>query len=108
MHYERRKFILDDSEHARSAIGRYEKPMPVRTGRSRSAGKGYTCPTGSSTPAQQRLTHAALNENKSLGDLLAFIKAQQEADAPQFGPVGKQRTCYTPSGKRGGGKKGWG
>jgi len=39
--------------------------------------------------------------------VLAFIKAQQEAHAPQIGPVGKQRTRYTPTGKRGGGKKGW-
>lgn len=52
-------------------------------------------------------THEAITENKRLGDVLAFIKAQQETDAPQTGPVGKQRTRYTPTGKRGAGRKGW-
>lgn len=107
VHYERRKFILDDSAHARSAIGRYvetyawpDRPFEIRW-------KGLSLPYRIFDPAQQRVTHAAITENKRLGDVLAFIKAQQEAHAPQIGPVGKQRTRYTPTGKRGGGKKGW-
>lgn len=107
VHYERRKFILDDSEHARSAIGRYvetyawpDRPFEIRW-------KGLPLPYRIFDPAQQRVTHTAITENKRLGDVLAFIKAQQEADAPQAGPVGKQRTRYTPTGKRGAGRKGW-
>ena len=107
VHYERRKFILDDTEHARSAIGRYvetyawpDRPFEIRW-------KGLSLPYRIFDPAQQRVTHAAITENKRLGDVLAFIKAQLEADAPQVGPVGKQRTRYTPTGKRGAGKKGW-
>lgn len=33
--------------------------------------------------------------------------AQQEAGAPKVGPVGKQRSRYTPTGKRGSGRKSW-
>jgi hypothetical protein len=51
------------------------------------------------------VTHTAITENKRLGEMLAFIKTQQDADPPQVGPVGKQRTRYTPTGKRGGGRK---
>ena len=107
VHYERRKFILDDSEHARSAIGRYvetyawpDRPFEIRW-------KGVSLPYRIFDPAQQRVTHAAITENKRLGDVLAFIKAQQDAAPPQVGPAGKQRTRYTPTGKRGSGKKGW-
>lgn len=107
VHYERRKFILDDSAPARSAIGRYvetyawpDRPFEIRW-------KGLSLPYRIFDPAQQRVTHAAITENKRLGDVLAFIKAQQEAAPPQVVPVGKQRTRYTPTGKRGAGKKGW-
>nr|WP_111302133.1 ISNCY family transposase [Paracoccus saliphilus] len=105
VHYERRKFILEDCDHARSAIGRYvetyayaDRPFEIRW-------KGIQLPYRIFDPAQQRVTHTAITENKRLGDMLAFIKTQQDADPPQVGPVGKQRTRYTPTGKRGGGRK---
>ena len=107
VHYERRKFILDDSAHARSAIGRYvetysyaDRPFEIRW-------KGVLLPYRIFDPSQQRVTHTAITKNKHLGDMLAYIKAQQEANPPQIGAVGKQRTRYTPSGKRGAGRKSW-
>ncbi|WP_410216909.1 ISNCY family transposase [Paracoccus sp. (in: a-proteobacteria)] len=105
VHYERRKFILEDSDHARSAIGRYvetyayaHRPFEIRW-------KGIQLPYRVFDPSQQRVTHTAITENKRLGDMLAFIKTQQDADPPLVGAVGKQRTRYTPTGKRGGGRK---
>ncbi len=50
------------------------------------------------------MTHTAITENKRLGDMLAFIETQQDADPPLVGAVGKQRTRYTPTRKRGGGR----
>ncbi len=107
VHYERRKFILDDSAHARSAIGRYvktyaypDRPFEIRW-------KGVLLPYRIFDPSQRRVTHTAITENKRLGDVLAFIKTQQDADPPQVGPVGKQRTRYTPTGRPNRGKKGW-
>lgn len=106
VHYERRTFLLDDSEHARSAIGHYvethawpDRPFEIRW-------KGSPLPYRIFDPAQQHVTHTAITENKRLGDVLAFIKAHQKADPQQIGPIGKQRSSYTPTGKRGG-KKSW-
>lgn len=54
------------------------------------------------------MTHATITENKRLNETLAYIMAQQQASAaPEVGAVGKQRTRYTPTGKHGGGRKGW-
>ena len=92
VHSERRKFILDDSKHTRSAIGHYvntyayaDRPFEIRW-------KGVLLPYRIFDPRQQRVTHAAITENKRLGDVLAFIKAQQDAEPPTIGPVGKQRS----------------
>ena len=86
VHYERRKFILDDSEHARSAIGRYvetyawpDRPLEIRW-------KGLSLPYRIFDPAQQRVTHAAITENKRLGDVLAFIKAAKQPLASSQSP----------------------
>ena len=50
------------------------------------------------------LTHAAITENKRLGDVLAFIQAQQEQDTPKARRAGKQRTRYEPKGTVGPGR----
>lgn len=99
VHYERLKYVLDDSDYAHSAIGRYvetyafpDRPFEIRW-------KGVLLPYHIFDPAQQRVTHAAITENKRLGDVLAFIKAQQEANPTQIGAVRKQRSRYTPTGK---------
>ena len=58
-------------------------------------------------PNQQRVTHASITENKRLAEVLSYIMVQQQTNPPQVGPVGKQRDYYTPTGKRGRGRKGW-
>ncbi|GHG29372.1 ISNCY family transposase [Paracoccus aerius] len=107
IHYERRKFILNDSEHARSAIGQYvetyaypDRPLEIRW-------KGFLLPYRVFDPSQQRVTHASITENKRLAEVLSYIMIQQQTNPPQVGPVGKQRDYYTPTGKRGRGRKSW-
>lgn len=39
--------------------------------------------------------------------VLSYIMVQQQTNPPQVGPVGKQRDYYTPTGKRGRGRKSW-
>ena len=58
-------------------------------------------------PNQQRVTHASITENKRLAEVLSYIMVQQQTNPPQVGPVGKQRDYYTPTGKRGRGRKSW-
>ncbi|WP_373568574.1 hypothetical protein [Paracoccus actinidiae] len=105
--FERRKFILNDSEHARSAIGQYvetyafaDRPLEIRW-------KGILLPYRVFDPNQQRVTHASITENKRLAEVLSYIMVQQQTNPPQVGPVGKQRDYYTPTGKRGRGRKSW-
>ncbi|WP_103174442.1 ISNCY family transposase, partial [Paracoccus sp. SY] len=107
IHYERRKFILNDSEHARSAIGQYvetyalaDRPLEIRW-------KGLLLPYRVFDPSQQRVTHASITENKRLAEVLSYIMIQQQTKPPQVGLVGKQRDHYTPTGKRGRGRKSW-
>jgi hypothetical protein len=108
VHYERRKFILEDSQHARSAIGKYVETYAYVDRQLEIRWKGISLPYRIFDPTQQRVTHAAITENKHLGETLAFIMAQQQADAaPKIGPVGKQRTRYIPTGKPKPGRKSW-
>lgn len=107
VHYKRRKFILDDSEHARGAIGQYvgtyahaDRPLEIRW-------KGMLLPYRVLDPSQQRVTHASITENKRLAEVLSCIMVQQQTNPPTVGPVGKQRDYYTSTGKRGRGRKSW-
>jgi len=48
----------------------------------------------------QRVTHAAITENKRLSAVLEHIKAEQDKAAPKKRRAGKQATRYQPSGRR--------
>ena len=48
----------------------------------------------------QRVTHAAITENKHLSAVLEFIKDAQEKTPPKPRGAGKQRSRYTPNGRR--------
>lgn len=54
--------------------------------------KGVLLPYRISDPAQQRVTQTAITGSKRPGDVLALIKAQQDANPPQIGAVGNRRT----------------
>jgi hypothetical protein len=69
--------------------------------------KGVSLPYLVFDPDQQRITHAAITENKRLGEVLAYAKALQESMPPSGQRVGKQRTKYEPTGKRSPGRKNW-
>lgn len=49
----------------------------------------------------QRVTHAAITENKRLGGVLEHIKAEQDKAPPKKRRAGKQRTAYEPTGRHG-------
>ena len=48
----------------------------------------------------QRVTHAAITENKRLGAVLEFIKEEQDKAPPKTPRAGKQRSRYEPTGRR--------
>lgn len=107
VHYDRKQFILEDTEHARSAIGQYVETYAFADGRFEIRWKGILLPYRAYDHHQQRVTHASITENKRLSEVLAFIQMQQDAAPPEVGPVGKQRTRYEPTSKPRRGNKGW-
>jgi hypothetical protein len=52
----------------------------------------------------QRVTHAAITENKHLSAVLEHIKAEQDKAPPKKPRAGKQRSRYKPTGRR---NNGW-
>ncbi|MDR7127658.1 ISNCY family transposase [Pseudotabrizicola sp. 4114] len=105
--YERKRIMLEESEISRGLVGKYVDTYAWPDGRFEVRWKGFSLPYRVFDPDQQRVTHAAITENKRLSEALAFAKEIQEARQAEPVKVGKQRTKYTPTGRRPPGPKGW-
>ena len=53
----------------------------------------------------QRVTHAAIVENKRLGEVLAFIKSQQDQRPPPRPKTNSERVGYRKKGRTSQGRK---
>jgi transposase len=104
--YERKRIMLEETELSRSLVGKYVDTYAWADGRFDVRWKGFSLPYRVFDPDQQRVTHAAITENKRLSEVLSYAKALQDAEqkAPK---IGKQRTNYTPTGKKSPGRKSW-
>lgn len=104
--YERKRIMLEETEISRSLVGKYVDTYAWADGRFEVRWKGFSLPYSVFDPDQQRVTHAAITENKRLSEVLSYAKALQDAEqkAPK---IGKQRTQYTPTGKKTPGRKSW-
>ena len=104
--YERKRIMLEETEISRSLVGKYVDTYAWADGRFEVRWKGFSLPYSVFDPDQQRVTHAAITENKRLSEVLTYAKALQDAEqkAPK---IGKQRTQYTPTGKKSPGRKSW-
>ena len=104
--YERKRIMLEETEISRSLVGKYVDTYAWADGRFEVRWKGFSLPYSVFDPDQQRVTHAAITENKRLSEVLSYAKALQDAEqkAPK---IGKQRTQYTPTGKKSPGRKSW-
>lgn len=98
--YERKRIILDETEITRGLPGKYVDTFAFPDGRLEIRWKGMSLPY-SAFDKDQRVTHAAITENKRLGAVLEFIKTEQEKDTPpKAKPAGKQRTRYKKTGRK--------
>ena len=79
--YERKRIILDETEITRGLVGKYVDTFAFPDGQLEIRWKGVSLPY-SAFDKDQRVTHAAITENKRLGTVLEFIKAEQEKDTP--------------------------
>lgn len=69
--------MLEETEVTRGPVGRYVKTYAYADGRLDVRWKGHCLPY-TVFDKEQRVTHAAITENKRLGDVLAYIKERQE------------------------------
>jgi hypothetical protein len=97
--YERKRIILQENEVTRGLAGKYVDSHAFADGRLEFRWKGVSLPY-SAFDKDQRVTHAAITENKHLGAVLEYIKAEQEKAPPRKHRVGKQRTQYDPTGRK--------
>ncbi|MGL4311622.1 MAG: ISNCY family transposase [Paracoccaceae bacterium] len=105
--YERKRIMLEETEVSRGLVGKYVDTYAWPDGRFDVRWKGFSLPYHVFDPDQQRVTHAAITENKRLSEALAFAKEIQDARLAEPVKVGKQRTRYTPTGRKPPGPKGW-
>jgi hypothetical protein len=91
------RIILAENEITRDLPGKYLDSYEFADGRLEFRWKGVSLPY-SVFDKDQRVTHAAITENKHLSAVLEYIKAEQDKAPPKVHRVGKQRTRYTPRG----------
>lgn len=105
--YERKRIVLEETEVSRGLVGKYVDTYAWPDGRFEVRWKGFSLPYRVFDPDQQRVTHAAITENKHLSAALAYAKEIQDARlADEAVKIGKQRTKYTPTGRKPPGPKG--
>lgn len=75
--FERQRIMLEETEVTRGLAGRYVETYAYADGRLDVRWKGHSLPYRV-FDKDQRVTHAAITENKRLGDVLAYIKERQE------------------------------
>jgi len=97
--YDRRRIILADNDITRGLPGKYVDSYEFPDGRLEFRWKGVSLPY-SAFDKDQRVTHAAITENKHLSAVLEYIKAEQDKAPPKKRRAGKQRTRYEPTGRR--------
>lgn len=99
--YDRKRFRLEVNDLTRGLVGKYVDTYEFADGRIRVRTKGVALPCAIFEPHQQRVTHAAVTENKRLDAVLAHIKEEQEkaAPPPKVKPV-SAKNGYKKTGRR--------
>ena len=80
--YDPKRIRLEVNDLTRGLVGEYVDTYEFADGRFQVRAKGVALPCAVLDPHQQRVTHAAITENKRLGAVLAHIKEEQEKAAP--------------------------
>jgi hypothetical protein len=97
--YQRKRIILDDSEIARRTAGQYVDTYAYPDGRFEVRWKGVTLPYRS-FDKDQRVTHAAIVENKRLSETLAWIKERQDELRPPEVKSSSAKGGYVRTGRK--------
>ncbi|MGO8378117.1 ISNCY family transposase, partial [Rhizobium ruizarguesonis] len=101
--FERQRIMLEETEVTRGLVGRYVETYAYADGRLDVRWKGHSLPY-KVFDKDQRVTHAAITENKRLGDVLAYIKERQEQQTRPKVKSNSEKNGYTPRGRKPGRK----
>ncbi|NEI59872.1 ISNCY family transposase, partial (plasmid) [Rhizobium leguminosarum] len=91
--FERKRIMLEENEVTRGLAGRYVETYAYADGRLDVRWKGYSLPY-KVFDKDQRVTHAAIIENKRLGDVLAYIKERQEQQSQPDVKTNSEKNGY--------------
>lgn len=97
--FERQRIMLEETDITRGLVGRYVETYAYADGRLDVRWKGHSLPYRV-FDKDQRVTHAAITENKRLGDMLAYIKEQQDQRATPKVKTNSDKTGYKPRGRK--------
>ncbi|QLF70473.1 ISNCY family transposase (plasmid) [Peteryoungia desertarenae] len=97
--FERKRIMLEESEVTRGLVGRYVETYAYADGRLDVRWKGCSLPY-TVFEKDQRVTHAAITENKRLGDVLAYIKERQEQQDKPKVKSNSEKIGYKPTGRK--------
>ena len=102
--FERNRIMLKETEVTRDLVGRYVETYAYADGRLDVRWKGHSLPY-TVFDKDQRVTHAAITENKRLGEVLAYIKEQQDRTPTPKVKSNSEKNGYTPRGRKPGWKR---
>ncbi|TCU24408.1 ISNCY family transposase [Rhizobium azibense] len=97
--FERQRIMLEETDITRGLVGRYVETYAFADGRLDVRWKGHSLPYRV-FDKDQRVTHAAITENKRLSDVLAYIKEQQDQRLPPKVKTNSEKNGYTPRGRK--------
>jgi hypothetical protein len=102
--YERKRVILVANETTVGLAGQYADIYAFADGRLEVRWKGVSLPF-TVFDKDQRVTHAAIVENKRFGEVLAFIKTQQDLHPPARPKTNSEKIGYRKTGRKSPGRK---
>ncbi len=97
--YERKRIMLEENDITCGLVGRYVETYAYADGRLDIRWKGHSL-LYRTFDKDQSVTHAAVVENKRLGDVLAYIKEQQDRDHAAAPKTNSEKIGYKPRGRK--------
>lgn len=97
--FERKRIMLEETEVTRGLAGRYVETYAYADGRLDVRWKGHSLPY-KVFDKDQRVTHAAITENKRLSDVLAYIRDRQDQQTKPAVKTNSDKIGYKPRGRK--------
>ena len=101
--YDRQRIMLERNDVTEGLAGKHVDTYAFADGRLEVRWQGLSLPF-KAFDKDQRVGHAAIVENKRLGEVLAFIKSQQDSRPPPRLKTNSERIGYRKTGRKSSGR----